>query len=140
VPGFFILTSTKGQNMTRHAITSVSAAVSAGLLLFAAGCGQSDSAKKAPATNESSSPLTAPVDYLGAMQKAKERAEKTVDVASITKAIQMFGVENGRNPKDLNELVQEKFLPRLPEAPYGMEIQYDPASGKVTVVPKPQKK
>ncbi len=109
-------------------------------LLVVAGCGDSGKKDAGPATNQSSSPLTAPVDYLGAIQKGKVAAEKTVDVASITKAIQMFEVENGRKPKDLNELVQEQFLPRIPDAPYGMQIQYDPNTGNVKVVPKPATK
>ncbi len=46
----------------------------------------------------------------------------------------MFNVENGRNPKDLNELVEKKFIPRIPAAPYGMKLEYDAATGKVKVV------
>ena len=114
--------------------------VCAGLLAATAGCGSSDKKTAGPETNQASSPLTAPVDYLGAMQKGKVAAEKTVDIASITKAIQMFEVENSRKPKDLNELVQEQYLPRIPEAPYGMQLQYDPNTGNVKVVPKPQAK
>jgi hypothetical protein len=118
-----------------------SAVSTAMLLLFVAGCGQSEPAKTDATTNAAttgSSPLTAPADYLGAIQKGKTSAEKTVDTASINKAIQLFSVENGRNPKDLNELVQEKFLPKLPDAPYGMQFNYDAANGKVSVVPKTQ--
>ena len=46
----------------------------------------------------------------------------------------MFNVEQGRNPKDLNELVEKKFIPRLPAAPTGMKLEYDATAGKVTVV------
>ena len=46
----------------------------------------------------------------------------------------MFNVEKGRNPKDLDELVTEKYLPKLPAAPYGMKLVYDAAAGKVKVV------
>src|SRR5512133_1129974 len=103
-------------------------------LLILTGCGKSDSGTEAKNTNDTSSPLTAPSDYLGAIHKGQVAAEKTVDVASITKAIQLFAIENGRNPKDLNELVEEKFLPALPKPPYGMTYNYDAASGKVSVV------
>jgi hypothetical protein len=103
-------------------------------LTVLAGCGKSDTGTEAKNTNDSSSPLTAPSDYLGALHKGQVAAEKVADTASITKAIQLFAIENGRNPKDLNELVEEKFLPAIPKPPYGMTYQYDANSGKVTVV------
>jgi len=111
--------------------------LTAGLML--AGCGdQSD--KTPPATNATatgSSPLNAPADYIGALGKAKQTAVKTVDTTSLNQAIQLFNVDKGRNPKDLNELVAEKYIPKLPAAPYGMKLDYDATSGKVTVVNAP---
>jgi hypothetical protein len=113
-------------------------------LLLAGGCGRqpADSSTAAKeggqaaggAEEKGGSPLTAPVDYLGAVAKAHQTAIKTVDVASIGQAIQLFNAEHGRNPKDLNELVTEKFLPKIPAAPAGMKIVYDAASGAVKVV------
>ncbi len=105
-------------------------------LIFAAGCGdKSDKTTSSANTNSaSSSPLTAPVDYLGALGKAKQTAGKTADTASINQAIQMFQVDKGRYPKDLNELVQEKYMPRLPQPPYGMKFLYDSNVGQVKVV------
>ena len=46
----------------------------------------------------------------------------------------LFSVENGRNPKDLNELVEQKFLPKIPETPFGTKLVYDAASGTVKIV------
>jgi hypothetical protein len=95
----------------------------------------SNSATNAPATNASSgSPLTAPVDYLAAAGKAQQTAVKTVDVTSINQAIQLFNVDQGRYPKDLNELVEKKFMPKIPAAPYGTKLAYDANTGKVSVV------
>ena len=108
--------------------------ITASLLLVGCG-GQSD--KPAEATNATSSgttPLSAPADYVGALGKAKQAAEKTVDTASLNQAVQMFNVEKGRFPKDLNELVTEKYISKLPPAPYGMKIEYDATSGRVKVV------
>lgn len=103
--------------------------------LAAGGCGKSPQPAAGGATNQAElNPLTAPVDYLGAVGKAKQTAVKTVDLASINQAIQMFHVEHGRFPKTLEELVEEKYLPRIPEPPYGMKIEYDAQSGKVRVV------
>ena len=95
------------------------------------GCG--DGGQKDPS---GSNPITAPVDYIGAVTKAQKTAEKTVDVASISKAIQMFQVEEGRVPKDLNELVELKYMPKWPAAPAGQQLSYDPNTGKVKVVAK----
>jgi len=103
------------------------------------GCGKKESQSSASSTNENNSsgnPLTAPVDYLGAVAKAKKSAEKTVETVSLNQAIQQFSVAEGRYPKDLNELVTEKYLTKLPDAPYGMKIVYDAAKGEVKVVPK----
>lgn len=99
------------------------------------GCGAKP-AKPEAATNSSGgiSPLDAPAQYLGAMGKAQQSAVKTVDLGALRQAIQMFNVETGRNPKDLDELIAEKYLPQIPAAPYGMKIVYDPASGAVNVV------
>ncbi len=113
--------------------------IPSGLMLVAVlvtGCGESSTTKKTGDTNAASAttPASAPADYLGAMGKAQKSAEKVSDVASINQAIQAFKAENDRNPKDLNELVQEKYLPRIPDAPYGMKFTYDPATGVVKAV------
>jgi hypothetical protein len=108
-------------------------ALTAGLLL--AGCGEkSNPAGQTTNTTSGGSVLTAPVDYLAAAAKAQQSAVKTVDVTSLNQAIQMFNVDKGRHPKDLNELVTEKYMPKLPTPPYGMKLQYDASTGKVTVV------
>src|SRR5262245_11333903 len=106
-----------------------------GLLLTGAGCGDKStpSTKATNSTTSSGSPLTAPVDYLAAAAKAQQTAIKTIDTTSLDKAIQLFNVDQGRNPKDLNELVP-KYIPELPAPPYGTRLNYDANSGKVTVV------
>jgi hypothetical protein len=108
--------------------------LAASLLLI--GCGESSN-QPGQATNAAdggSSPLSAPADYVGALGKAQQAAVKTVDTTSLNQAIQLFNVEHGRNPKDLNELVEKKFIPKLPDAPRGMKLDYDAAAGKVKVV------
>src|SRR5438309_10128736 len=114
--------------------TFIFVSLATGLLLF--GCGEK-SDKPATATNapaSGSSPLTAPVDYLGALGKGQQKAVQTADVVTLKSAIQMFNVDKGRNPTDLNELVKEQYIPRLPAAPYGMKIVYDATAGTVKVV------
>lgn len=80
------------------------------------------------------SPLNAPAGYLGALAKGQQSAVTTIDTTSVDKAIQLFSVENGRNPKDLNELVEQKFIPKIPETPYGTKLVYDPNAGTVKIV------
>jgi hypothetical protein len=104
--------------------------------LVAAGCDK-PTASTSSSTNSSDSAgsvVTAPVDYLGSLANAEHKAEKTADTGAINKAIQLFQADKGRNPRDLNELVQEKYMPRIPTAPYGMKIVYDPAAGQATMV------
>ncbi|MEI6780144.1 MAG: hypothetical protein WCQ21_04415 [Verrucomicrobiota bacterium] len=104
--------------------------------LFLIGCGDSSDKPGQPTNGAAgaSSPLSAPADYVGALGKAQQAAVKTVDTTSLNQAIQMFNVEHGRNPKDLNELVEKKFIPKIPAAPYGMKLEYDAAAGKVGVI------
>ena len=113
--------------------TSCFLSVVTGLLV--AGCGETNS-PSGQTTNAAAgeNPLTAPVDYLDAVGKAKQSAIKTVDVTSLNQAIQMFNVDNGRFPTDLNELVAEKYIPKIPAAPYGTKLEYDATTGKVKVV------
>lgn len=104
-------------------------------LLFS-GCQRESSSPPGATTNTSSgNPVTAPVDYLGAVGKAKQSAEKTLSTAGIDQAIQMFSAEKGRMPKDLAELVPN-YLPKLPPAPAGMKFSYDSKTGVVKVVPQ----
>ena len=109
----------------------------AGLVL--AGCGQSSDKPAGGTTNaanQGGSVLTAPVDYLRAAGDAQRSAVKTVDLTALNQAIQLFNVDKGRNPTDLNELVSAKFIPEIPPAPAGSKLVYDANSGKVSVVKK----
>lgn len=108
-----------------------------GLTLTLTSCGKKEQAQAPKPTNTpaaSGNPITAPVDYLGAVSKGQQSAIKTIDTASLSQAIRLFQVEEGRYPKDLNELVTEKYLPSLPAPPYGMKFVYDPNTGEVRVV------
>lgn len=107
--------------------------LAAGLVLAGCSGGSDQPAKATNATSSASSPSDAP-GYLGALGKAQQSAVKTADVASLTQSIQSFSVDKGRYPKDLDELVQEKYLSKLPAPPYGMKYSYDAANGTLKVV------
>ena len=101
------------------------------------GCKPSDSSTAGTSSTNSGSSdsvLQAPANYIGALGKAERNAGGTADVASLNQAIGMFQVDKGRFPNNLDELVQEKYLKKIPDAPYGMKIDYDAATGQVKVV------
>jgi hypothetical protein len=100
------------------------------------GCKKDSSASPKPTNTVGENPLTAPADYLGAASKAQKAAAKTVGMASLDQAIKMFSGQEGRLPKNLDELVSSGTLSRLPDAPNGMKFDYDPATGAIKVVPK----
>lgn len=84
--------------------------------------------------SDSGSVATAPADYLKSATKAEQSAEKTVDTAAIKKAIDLFNIQEGRFPKDLNELAEKKYLPKVPTPPFGSKLEYDAAAGTVKLV------
>ena len=97
--------------------------VAMGIVALLVGCGE-----------KSSSLATAPVDYLNTAVKAEQNTVKQIDTTSLEKAVQLFNVDKGRYPKDLNELVQERYYATLPPVPYGNKLDYDANSGRVRVV------
>ncbi len=108
------------------------------------GCGRSDSeagAKESaaePARQQGAgNPLTAPVDYLGAVGAAQRQAAKTVDLTSLTQAVRAFQAGEERLPKNLQELVTEGYLSRIPAPPKGTQWSYQPQSGQIRVVQLP---
>jgi hypothetical protein len=115
----------------------------AGLLLagaLAAGCGQKTEQPGTASTNAASSggnPITAPVDYIGAVGKAQKHSVKVVDTVQVQQAIQQFHAGEDRYPKDLEELVKEGYLVAVPKLPTGMKYQYNATNGQVKAVTAP---
>ncbi len=103
--------------------------------LFSFGCRKQDNPPPPPTVPRAGENLaTAPVDYFSKVTKAEQAMEKTVDTASLNNAIQLFNVQEGRYPNDLNELVAKNYFSKLPTPPFGTKLQYDAAQGKVAVV------
>jgi len=65
--------------------------------------------------------------------RADKYAVKTIDVSYLNNAVQLFNTQEGRLPKDLNELVPN-YVGKLPATPYGTKLDYDPNTGQVKVV------
>jgi hypothetical protein len=117
------------------------------VILLAAGVALAGCGKKAAPTSanqpargkySSGNPLTAPVDYLGAVDQGKNTAEAVAATAPLNHAVQEFFAGEGRYPKSLKELVTQGYLPKLPQAPYGRELVYNTNTHHVSVVRKPQ--
>jgi hypothetical protein len=108
------------------------------ICLFVAGCSP-DKPEPAPAEADEkseeigSNPLLAPVEYLGATARAKTSSQAKIALAPIQQAIQMYQVENGAFPPNLDALVQGGQIRALPALPQGSTYQYNPSTGAVTV-------
>ncbi len=110
-------------------------AVALNVALFGTGCSEKKEATPpAPKTETGGSVVSAPTDYLSAAAKAKQNAEKTIDVTAVNSAIEQFNVGEGRYPKDLNELVSKKYLSMIPPTPHGTKLEYDASNGQVKIV------
>ena len=77
-----------------------------------------------------------PADYLTAVGKAKRTADAKIETASLNKTVQLFYAQEGRYPKDLNELVKPGYLSAMPTPPHGMKFDYNRTTGEVKVVPQ----
>jgi hypothetical protein len=105
------------------------------LMLAMGGCAKKEVAQKDLTTNNGSgNPITAPVDYLGAVNQAHKTAIRQIDLASMKNAIQLFNGQEDRYPRDLNELAQKHYIQAVPELPRGSRFLYDPATGDLRVV------
>src|SRR5262245_39901268 len=109
------------------------------VLLVGASCKRAPETPAQPTNPPSASgnPVTAPVDYLGAVAQAKKFSEKAINLAALNNAIQQFNAMEERFPKDLNELVEKRYLANLPIAPAGMRLAYNPQSGEVRILKQP---
>jgi len=100
-----------------------------------AGCGgKPDSTTQG--TNSVSTATNGFGGYVKSLGEAQKAADKTIDVTSLNKAVELFNVQEGRYPKNLQELVPN-YIPKIPDLPAGSKIVYDPASGTVKVVQSP---
>ncbi len=100
--------------------------------LVLVGC--NDSSQTTGASGGKSSVATAPAEYLNNAAKEQKRAVKVADIAAMNKTVEKFYVQEGRFPKDLLELIEKDYLPRLPVLPDKAEWDYDTNSGVVGIL------
>lgn len=107
------------------------------LILLAIGCGEPGSnpdSEKETASETGQNPLTAPVDYLGAVANAKKSSEGVLALTTLSKAIQMYQAEEGKLPMNLDELIESGYLTRMPKVPYNTKISYNKETGVLDIV------
>jgi hypothetical protein len=114
-------------------IHSIFISIATAMLL--AGC-SGKSGSSAQGTNTVNSATNGFAGYVKSLGEAQKAASKTIDVSYLNQAIQLFNVQEGRYPKNLQELVPN-YVAKLPDAPAGSKIVYDPANGTVKVVQQP---
>lgn len=77
-----------------------------------------------------------PTDPLSSATRAEQSMEKQIDTTSLNSALQLFNVQEGRFPNNLDELVSKKYLGKLPVPPFGTKIEYHVKEGRVSLVKK----
>ena len=104
----------------------------AACLCFFSGCREGD---KSSQNGAPGNPLTA-ADYVGELGKPQKSAQTTLTTAGIDQGIKRFYADQGRLPKDLDELVAKGAMTQIPPAPRGMKYDYDSKTGVIKVVPE----
>ena len=99
----------------------------------AGGCDSKSVNKTVAATN---SVISAPLEYLAAQGRAKQHATKVISTAQLESAIQQFQAMEDRWPASFEELVKQRYLAALPEAPRGRRFTYNPQTGQVGLIPE----
>jgi len=85
--------------------------------------------------NSSGNPATAPVDYLGAVNKGHKKATTDTALMQVNGALNLYKASNSRPPAFLNELISEGLLAELPALPAGTKWTYNPQTGVASVIP-----
>src|SRR5208282_4176230 len=97
--------------------------ISIAAAVLVAGCG-GKSGSTPQSTNTVSTATNEFGGYVKSLGEAQKSADKTIDVSYINQAIQLFNVQEGRYPKNLQELVPN-YVAKIPDAPLGSKIAYD---------------
>jgi len=95
------------------------------------GCG-----KKEEGAKEEKGPLDSTIDYVtgNTAIKEKSRAHRTTFRASVSNAISLFEVEEGRSPTSLKELVDAGYLDRrVLNDEYGRPVEEEVQGNKLIV-------
>jgi len=102
-------------------------------LLILTGCQENGGTNAQQLREGAREAIDAPADYLGANVRAQHQAQVTSAKTSVEGAVRMFQASEGRYPRNLDELVTEKYLSAIPQLPRGASFNYNAQTGQVTV-------
>ena len=85
--------------------------------------------------NSSGNPASAPVDYLGAVNKGRKKAIIDTGLMQVNSALNQYKATNLKPAGSLQALISEGLLAELPKLPTGMKWQYNPQTGEASVAP-----
>mgnify|MGYP004325092349 CR=1 FL=1 len=94
---------------------------------------ENEKSKSEGTASEDDNPLLAPVNYVGALGRAKNVSEKKINLANIQNAINQFNALEGRYPRSLGELVKEGYYAKLPAPPKGKRYLYNSKTGQIGI-------
>lgn len=69
------------------------------------------------------------VDFQAMIERSRNRQHTQDTVQTMQQAIRRFHSEIGRVPTNLAELVNRRYIPRIPQLPAGQQFAYDPTLG-----------
>ena len=102
-------------------------------LLAVSGCGNNQNSGS-QTTNATVPAAPAGGGVGSVLGNAQNLAVSVVDTSSLKQAIQLFNAQEGRYPKDLNELVTTHMIGQMPPAPRGKKFDYNPDTGEIKLV------
>jgi len=105
----------------------------AGALLLS-GCGNNSGTSQQTTNAATPPPAPAGDNYGSVLANAQNRALDVVDTSSLKSAIQLFNAQEGRFPKSLDELVSSRMIAKIPPAPRGKKLDYNPTTGEIKIV------
>lgn len=105
--------------------------VAAALLL--GGCGRKESGASAEGAAKQSDPVSG---YVRSTLESRDVATGMIGLAAIRAAIKVYQVQEGSNPRALQDLVAKGYLNQLPPEPAGQRYVYDARKAEVQLEDK----
>lgn len=91
------------------------------------------SCSKKEKPGEDLTPMNAVEKYGGVMSNALKKSKAMDDMMYMKNKINTFHMQEGRYPYTLQELVEKRYLEKMPEPPKGMAFRYDASTGGLEV-------
>jgi len=121
--------------MRNNQLTPLAGVLVLGLVV--AGCSKKkDAATATNAAAEPANPAAAPAAPAASPDQARVEREASFQTQDLQLSVEAYEKIYKRTPASLEQMVQEGFLASLPPAPPGKRFTLDPATARVSVVPR----